>query len=202
MDWDSAYQESNTPWDKGAAAPPLEEWLAGALPLASALSAGRWLSPGCGLGYDVRALAERLPDASFVGADISPTALNAAREFENPTSVQFRELDIFALPENEKGGYDAVWEHTCFCAIDPARRDAYVAAMAEVLRPDGVLIGVFFINPYDEDHPIGSGPPFGVEVEALKQHFSPYFVEQQSFVPQTAYPGREGRERFVIFQKS
>ncbi len=201
MDWENAYQQKNTPWDKGAAAPPLEEWLQKAAPLPVELASGHWLSPGCGLGHDVRLLAEHLPDANFVGADISPTALSAAQRFDNPRSVQFRDLDIFALPASEKGNYDAVWEHTCFCAINPSQRDHYVAAMAEALKPGGLLIGVFFIDPYDEDHPIGSGPPFGVEIETLREHFRSHFTEVESFVPQTAYPGREGCEFFVLFRK-
>ena len=51
LDWNNAYEENRMPWDKGAAAPPLLEYLE------RAEMKGRIFVPGCGLGHDVRALA-------------------------------------------------------------------------------------------------------------------------------------------------
>ena len=50
-DWDKAYQEGETPWDKGYASPAIAEWLQ-----KNSLEGGV-LVPGCGLGHDVRLLA-------------------------------------------------------------------------------------------------------------------------------------------------
>ena len=48
VDWEQNYRENNTPWDKGAPAPPLADWLNG-----RALQ-GEILVPGCGAGHDAR----------------------------------------------------------------------------------------------------------------------------------------------------
>ena len=74
MDWDQHYQDKHTPWDKGAPAPPLLEWIA-ANP--DALN-GRILVPGCGGGHDVRALAATGIE-DVLGFDISPAAIAEAK---------------------------------------------------------------------------------------------------------------------------
>ena len=53
--------------------------------------------------------------------------------------------------------FDGVWEYTCFCAIDPARRDAYVRTIAAILKPGGWLLACFF--PMRR---VAAGPPFPV----------------------------------------
>ena len=56
MKWDELYQAKETPWEKGAPAPPLLEWLRMRGPLE-----GEVLVPGCGHGHDVRADRCRVP---------------------------------------------------------------------------------------------------------------------------------------------
>ena len=66
--------------------------------------------------------------------------------------------------------------------------------------PGGVLAGVFYLTPNDpgEDE---SGPPFKVSIEEIDGLFSPWFERIDGWVPQAAYPGREGREWIGIFRK-
>ena len=71
VDWEQLYREGETPWEKGAAHPALIRWL-NENPLS-----GRVLVPGCGFGYDVRALAAT--GAEVVGLDIAPSAITTAR---------------------------------------------------------------------------------------------------------------------------
>jgi len=103
--------------------------------------------------------------------------------------------DLFEL----KGEFDAVVEHTCLCALPPAWRERYREAVAGLLKPGGRLIGVFFINP--EMDPGETGPPFGISEAELKALMAPRFQLVESYVPETAYPGREGRERIGVFEK-
>ena len=110
--------------------------------------------------------------------------------------------------EREGRRASAIWEHTCFCAIDPSRRDDYARSASEVLAPGGVLAGVFFLNPWDEgeEHmgphgPGGLGPPFGASQEAIDACFSPWFERIEAWVPKTAYPGREGREWLAVYKR-
>ena len=86
-DWDKAYSDNQTPWDKGAASPALEEWLQreeGAL-------LGKGLVLGCGLGHDVRLLAKYSKEVE--GIDFSKTAISKRlfsmgltdSEYDSPT---------------------------------------------------------------------------------------------------------------------
>lgn len=194
--WEMRYRAGDTPWDKGQGSPPLVELL-------ERLELGVWglgpvLVPGCGLGHDVRVLAARgLP---VVGVDISPTALERAREFPLSGDETY-ELGDFLAPDWRVGrDFSAIWEHTCFCAIDPSERGRYAEAAAGCLREGGLLAGVFFLTPFDPDED-ASGPPFAVTVDELEAGFNPWFERVDGWVPHTAYPGRGGREWIGLFRK-
>ena len=105
-------------------APPLLEWLD-----AGGRLDGDTLVPGCGFGYDVRAVAAAAGVHRVIGLDLSEEALTAARRFPTASSVIYRAGDLFDLPADLRGAFDRVVEHTCFCAIDPARRGEYVTAV-------------------------------------------------------------------------
>jgi SAM-dependent methyltransferase len=196
-DWEACYQIGETPWDRGRPAPPLLEllddrgvdlWLGGPV-----------LVPGCGTGHDVRALADA--GVSAHGLDLSPTAVERARALSNSESVSY-EVGDFLDPAWRAGrSFPAIWEHTCFCAILPEQRAAYAEAAAALLTPGGVLAGVFFLTPYDPGEDDEGGPPFKVSVEQLDQIFSPWFERIEGWVPQRAYPDREGREWIGIFRR-
>lgn len=198
-DWEQHYRDRFTPWDKGAPAPSLVDWLA-AHP---GEMRGRVMVPGCGLGHDARAIAASHPEAEVVGLDISPTAVAMARELPAVGTERYKEGDLFDLPEGMLAAFDWVWEHTCFCAIDPALRDAYVRAVWTALRPGGQLLGVFYLDPYDDDHQPGSGPPHGASLAEIEERFvnSGRFEISEHFVPAHAYPGREGRELLVRMRR-
>jgi methyl halide transferase len=195
-DWDERYRTGDTPWDKGAAAPPLLELLdrLGT----DIFGSGTVLVPGCGLGYDVRALAGK--GIRAIGLDISQEAMQRAGVFPLVGEESY-ELGDFLDPNWRKGRkYGAIWEHTCFCAIDPSRRSDYAEAAAEVLEDGGLLAGVFYLNPFGAGER-AIGPPFGTSVEELEKLFSPCFEKVGSWVPERAYPGREGKEWIGIFRK-
>lgn len=191
-DWDQHYQNGHTPWEKGAPAPPLLEWLEANPDTIS----GTLLVPGCGLGHDSRALARRTAAESIVGIDISQTAVEKAHSFEKIGPETYLVADLFNLPDEYNSAYDWVWEHTCFCAIDPELRGSYVDAVWNCLKPGGTLLAVFYLDPYDEDHGPGQGPPHGSTVYEIKSRFahSGKFRIDDLYVPKRSYAGREGRE--------
>ena len=184
------------PWDKGQAAPPLLEYLERHEP-----PVGRILVPGCGLGHDVRALAQASPGSEVIGLDISPTAVSKAKEMAAVGRETYVEGDLFALPEEWSGSFDAFWEHTCFCAIDPGMRDAYVAAVTGLLRPGGIFFAVFYLDPYDDEHQAGDGPPHGVTAEELDARFGRDFVIEDRWTPTRSYAGREGCEEVRRYRR-
>lgn len=187
--WDQAYQDNFTPWDKGAPSPPLVEWLArNPLP-------GRVLVPGCGIGHDVAYLASTGIDA--VGLDISATAVERARIAHPGHAARFITADLFEYTPAEP--FDAIVEHTCLCALPPEWRPRYRDAAARLLKPGGLLVGIFYLNP-DMD-PGETGPPFGITEAELTALFEPVFEIVESGVPAAAYPGREGRELLRILRR-
>ena len=183
-DWEERYRSGDMPWEKGAPSPGLVDFLA------QEPMPGRVLVPGCGTGHDVRAITPHAAEA--LGLDIAPSAIDRARRFPPASGERYERGDLFALPAHLHGAFDWVWEHTCFCAIDPVMRPAYVEAVAGALRPKGKLLAIFYLDP-GNDHP-DEGPPFGVSIAELDALFLPRFSLEREWLPQRAYPGREGRE--------
>jgi len=191
-DWESRYRAGDTPWERGEASPGLVDFLA-----ASPLH-GRVLVPGCGLGHDVRAISaaggERV---EAVGLDIAPSAVTAARALPRVGNERFEVGDLFNPPDEWLGAFDGVWEHTCFCAIDPELRERYVSSVARLLRPGGEFLAIFYLDPGLE--PGESGPPFGVSPEELDRLFQGPFRLNRRWAPTRTYPGREGREEMRLY---
>lgn len=197
-DWQHQYDTGDTPWDKGSPAPALVQYLAHS-PIT-----GRVLVPGCGTGQDVKAIGAAGAD-HVTGLDIAPGAVERARRFLAGTPhTEALAGDLFQDCHRPPlaGQFDAVWEHTCYCAIPPERRGEYAEAIAAALKPGGRLIGVFYLNPWDEGEDQTQGPPFGTGLEELIRNFeSRQFQLLQGWRPEIAYPGREGKEWCGIFQK-
>ncbi len=193
LEWQRRYEENDTPWDKGEVAPALARYLR------EGKIAGRVLVPGCGRGHEVRALGE-LPKTTVVGLDVSAAAVAQAKglaaQMSSEQEVSFVVGDFFHLPVKLRRSFDWVVEHTCFCAIEPHRRQDYVRAAAAALRSDGKIFGIFYLNPETE-----SGPPFAVSREELVELFDPHFTPMEEWVPKEAFAGREGRELVRIMQK-
>src|SRR5207244_655289 len=82
-------------------------------------------------------------------------------------AAEFEQRDIFTLGRDYANAFDGVWEYTCFCAIDPARRAEYVRTMAVIVRPGGWLLACFY--------PIrrgGGGPPFPMARSEVRRLFA------------------------------
>jgi len=193
LEWQRRYEQNDTPWDKGTAAPPLIRFLQGDV------ITGRVLVPGCGRGHEVRALALQR-DCSAVGLDLSSTAIAEATRLATEAGIDetasFITGDFFQLPAQMIGSFDWLVEHTCFCAIEPRQRPEYVCAAFAALRTGGKIFGIFYLNPDTE-----SGPPFAVSTEELMSLFEPHFTVLEQWVPEVSFPGRENRELALILQK-
>jgi hypothetical protein len=67
------------------------------------------------------------------------------------------------------------------------------------LRKGGLLIGVWYINP-DLD-PGYEGPPYPFSVPDLTALFAEGYEIVHDYIPDVAFPGREGRERLRVLRK-
>lgn len=189
--WDVKYREAAPPpWDLGRPSPVLTAWLEAHPGLT-----GRALVPGAGAGHDALALAQA--GLEVVALDFAPAAVDAVRARAEAAGVPLAAVvgDALAPPADWAGSFDWVFEHTCFCAIDPARRDDYVAAMAQVLRPGGTLVGVFFT------HGDTGGPPFDSTTEELRARFGGAFDLVSLAPATTSVPHREGEEHVGVFRR-
>ena len=199
-DWDACSRANDTPWDKGASAPPLLEWL----DQPGHRFDGDVLVPGCGFGHDVRAIAATGQARRVCGLDFSPAALAKARQYPSVGNESYVEADLFALPPEFSGRFDWVFEHTCFCAIDPSLRAGYVRAVAQALRVGGHLLAVFYMRPWEDGKPMppGGGPPFGITVMELDALFAGHLDLLEETIPALAYPCSENRELVRLWRKT
>ena len=188
-DWEERYQNQDTPWDKGEPAPGLLDWLK-----QNTLNSDcRVLVPGCGRGHDASAWAK----AGFetTGIDLSNLALSDARqEYESLPSLVFLPGNFLEDEPNEP--YDLIFEHTLYCAIDPARRAEYAEAVDNHLKPGGHFLAIHFLFPLSEE-----GPPFGASQQEILDQFSPYFKLLEQWKP-NCFEGRENEERMFLWSKN
>ncbi|QBX55707.1 methyltransferase domain-containing protein [Nocardioides seonyuensis] len=100
---------------------------------------------GCGQGHAVNLLARAFPASRFVGFDLSPEPIAAARAEAAEwglTNATFHQCDVATLPPESVGAYDLV---TAFDAIHDQKDPARVLANARAaLRPDGAFLMVDF----------------------------------------------------------
>ncbi|AFY99993.1 methyltransferase domain-containing protein [Calothrix sp. PCC 6303] len=188
--WEQCYQEGNTRWDLGTAAPPFLSLLKSENPP----SPGRVAVLGCGRGYDAILFAKY--GFEVVGFDFTVAAIRDATTLAKSENIsaEFLQRDIFDLPGEFAGEFDYVIEHTCFCAIARSLRLDYVQLVKSILKPQGQLIGLFFT------HSRPDGPPFGTNPAEIREYFQPDF-EILSLKPVlNSVPSRQGEEHLGRFQ--
>lgn len=163
-DWDAAYRSGATPWELGQPSPPLVD-----IVTAYRARLGHALVPGCGRGDDALYIASLGVDVS--GWDSAPTAIAAARERARAQGLaaDFAVRDALAPDPTAAQTFEAWIEHTFLTALPPEARPRYVAAAATLLRPGGLILGVFFVDETP------GGPPFAIAEAGLRALFAPAF---------------------------
>ena len=186
--WQSRYQKKSTSWNLGTVAPPfvsLWETQKESFPI------GKLVALGCGYGHDPAFFGKQGFDA--LGLDYAPTAIQEAQALYGEWTC-FREADIFNLPSNLVAQFDYVLEHACFCAIPIERRKDYIQAVLQLLKPNGIFIGLF-ITEFD-----GNGPPWVVSSEELKILFQPFFELELLDIPKDSIEPK-GKELLCVFRR-
>jgi cyclopropane fatty-acyl-phospholipid synthase-like methyltransferase len=184
--WEHRYQNKDMPWEKGAPSPGLVDFLA-AHP---DLKRGTVCVPGCGLGHDARELAKHGFDV--FGFDLAPSAIALARETPGIGAPKFFLADF--LRDEPPQRFDWIFEHTLFCALQPAERDDYIRAVLKWLKPDGNYLAV---NYFDCDP---DGPPFPTTRTEQLERFPPHFELLADWTPRS-FPNRENRERMFWWRR-
>jgi SAM-dependent methyltransferase len=169
-----------------------------------------WLVPnariavvGAGTGHE--AFAAAAAGFQVTAFDFAPEAVRAMEQRLQASAVSLTAVsltavsltpvlaDILNLHRTHPQAFDAVLEHTCYCAIDPQHRDAYVEAVAGCLVPGGVLFGLFY------NHGRPGGPPFDTTEADVRRRFERFRFER--FVRATdSFPHRTNQEWEALFR--
>ncbi|MCS6968580.1 MAG: SAM-dependent methyltransferase [Cytophagales bacterium] len=187
--WRARYQSCQTGWDIGGVSQPLKAYID---QLPEKAKNYRILIPGAGNAYEAEYLWQKGFLRVFV-LDIAPEPLEnfKARVPDFPTH-QLIEEDFFLL----QGQFDLVIEQTFFCALLPAQRPHYAKKMAELIVPNGKLVGVLFNVSLNTDR-----PPFGGSAQEYRRYFDPYF-RYKHFAPcYNSIPPRQGSELFICLER-
>jgi methyl halide transferase len=191
--WEGLYAERQDGWELGEAAPSLRACLASGR---SFTPGARVAVPGCGRGHDARLLARH----GFVvtGFDFAEAAVTDARQLASHERLEatFEQRDVFTLASDHGGHFDAVWEYTCFCAIDPDRRTEYARTLRDILKPGGTLLACFYPLKDGTD-----GPPFPVSRPGIEAAFGPFFHIVEAGPPPASPERRRGLEWLVLAER-
>lgn len=149
--WNPRYAAARTPWDFGGIPAPLTRYLA-----AHPGRGARVLIPGCGSGYEIAAFAEA--GYAVTAIDFSPPAVAHARALLGPVLAgRIVEGDFFTHDFAE-APFDLIYERTFLCALPPTLWPQIVRRTASLLKPGGVLAGIYFFGEKDDSPPCGLAP--------------------------------------------
>jgi SAM-dependent methyltransferase len=158
--WDAVYRDHRAPWDIGR---PQQAWtrLADAGEINPPV-----LDSGCGTGEHTLLLAER--GLAVLGIDIAPAAVESARAKAalRGLNAAFEVGDVLALDRLGRR-FATVIDSGVFHIFDDFDRHRYVASLAAVLDPGGVLYLLCF-----SEHTPGSTGPRRVTQAELRAAFA------------------------------
>ena len=183
--WNERFEKAFTPWERGAVAQGLRDFVARApWPLGT-------LIPGCGSGRELAFLMDAGWDATAI--DFSPAAVALAKQAVGPWAGRVVEADFFAhtpaLP------LDLIYEQAFLCAMPPSMWPRIAARWAALLPAGGLLAGFFFFGESPK------GPPFGIERAALDALLSADFECIEDAEVADSIPVFAGKERWMTWRR-
>jgi SAM-dependent methyltransferase len=185
--WEQRFLDGRTPWDAGGVPRELLAYLA--QPQAS----GRVLIPGCGAAYEVVAFHQA--GHKVVAIDFSQAALTAARATLGSLYGEVACLGDFFHHEFEPQSFHLIYERAFLCSLPRRLWLRYVARVAELLKPGGLLIGFFYFDNKEE------GPPFGLRKGGLGMLLNDHFTVEIDEPASNSAPIFAGRERWMCWRR-
>ena len=189
--WEDIYKKNDIGWDLNGITPTFEK-------LANKLKPGKVIILGCGRGHDAIIFSKLNFEVTAV--DFAPSAINYLKKLckRNNVKVNVIKNDIFLLSKCYDNYFDYVIEQTCFCAIDPKRREEYERLVYHILNSNGYLIGLWY--PLDKAI-IDGGPPWGISISDLKNTFEKRWIITKESFSEFSIKKRRKREKLIIFKK-
>ncbi len=124
---------------------------------------GRAAVIGCGLGDDAAALAAF--GFETVAFDISQTAIELCRQRFGDSPAAFVQADLFDYPFDWKEHFDFIFESHTIQSLPLALRDKTITAIADLLKPGGIVLTVARGKNEGEQF---DGPPWPLTINELK----------------------------------
>lgn len=188
--WTQIYhQEGNPGWNIGHAAPALIDMLP-----RLKLAKSKIIVIGCGEGHDAAYFAQH--GHLVTAVDFSEEAiLRAKKNYGHLENIEFVQADAFSLPQSWDQQFDIVFEHTCYCAINPTLRQELIKVWSRLLHQQGFLMGIFFAMEKRK------GPPFGGSEWELRERLRKKFQFIFWGRWQKSIDQRQGKELFVYAKK-
>jgi SAM-dependent methyltransferase len=154
------------PWDRGGAHALLTEWAQTAEPQGNGKRA---LVVGAGTGWD----AELIADLGFdtTAFDISPSAVEAARQTHPDTKVDYLVADLLNPPREWQGAFDLVVEIYTIQALPIDLQPAATKQVTAQVRVGGTLLVIAAARDEVDDQEIADdaldGPPWPLTRAAI-----------------------------------
>lgn len=182
--WLQAWQEGRTGWHRDEVHPDLPRWEA------RFLSGGphRVLVPLCGRSRDLAWLASR--GHAVVGVEVAEVAVRGlladagltavaahagafVRHDAEGAAISVFQGDWFATSPELLGTFDRAWDRAALVAMQPDRREDYVARLRALLAPGARVL----LNTFEYDPSEMTGPPFTTPEAAVRRLFGDFDVE-------------------------
>jgi len=190
--WDENYERNEDGWDLGGPTPVFKR-----IAESNRFKPGTMIVLGAGRGHDAREFSRH--GFHVTAVDFSSLAVNEMHRLTDENApITILQQDIFTFPEEYNGKFDYILEYTCFCAIDPKRRNEYADVASRLLKPNGISINLAYPLDGRKD-----GPPFGfTQNELFNLFIGRGFKLLSEETPKDTIPRRKGAEKLFIFQKS
>ena len=191
QEWEKIYIDGDTGWDLGGPTPVFVD-------IAKNLRPAKICILGCGHGYD--AIMFSKSGFNVTAVDFAPSPIKYINEKAAELSLTINTIqeNIFSLTPDHNNQFDYIIEQTCFCAIDPGNRKKYHNLVYNLLKPGGLIIGLWY--PLDKKLSEG-GPAFGVSEKEIKKLFNQGWELIEERFPVNSIEPRSGREKLIIFEK-
>lgn len=158
IDWEGRYRDGATAWERPGLNDAYLTWRDHGV-----LAPCRILVPGGGRSSEPLAMAEAGFDVTVV--DLAESAVAAQRARLEHLHVRARVEHADLLRWEPAGGFDAVYDQACLCALPPTVWPDYAARLHRWLRSGGTLFMLFM-----QTHSAG-GPPFHCDIDAMRRLF-------------------------------
>jgi methyl halide transferase len=190
--WDELYENGEANWDLKTPAPVFTALLKESI----IIKPCRLLITGSGKGYDAVEAAKAGYDVTAV--DFSSNAIKFAQQLAEKENVKinFIQSDLFKLRDLDPGEFDAVYEYTTFCAINPERREEFAEEITSLISPGGKFIAIVF--PIDGRE---GGPPFNIDVMEFYKIFSSHLQLEYSTRTINSVKPRKNKEILQVYVK-